>query len=150
MPDSKKPPASDVVFRTFNEIGIVLTALVGISIPVIVRHGDTSATANIANPKFRPATANEPPSVSFDLLRSGNASVYGDIVVDVVGKNASAKRVAVTSGIAVYSPNQVRKMTLALRPQEAIDFNKKTLSIKFKETGDQGKKVFAESELSVQ
>jgi P pilus assembly chaperone PapD len=131
-----------------NEVGIQLTALVGVSIPIIVRHGETSATVKISNiALLPPPAAGEPPMVGFSLERSGNRSVYGDLVVSFTPAGGSETVIGKASGVAVYAPNALRRAKLALRPPGAIDFARGTLSIKYTERREEGGKQMAQASL---
>ena len=66
---------------------INLTAIVGISIPVIVRHGETDATVSITSAQYQPRQANEDqPHILMEMERSGNQSVYGDFLAEFITK----------------------------------------------------------------
>src|SRR5690606_18933622 len=55
-----------------NEIGVQVTALLGVSIPVIVRHGETSAEVSVSNIQLKPPlTPDQPPMVALQLDRRG-------------------------------------------------------------------------------
>lgn len=53
-------------------VGVVLSALVGASIPVIVRHGDTQAQVGLSDLAWTPLTATTPAAVAFAIHRDGN------------------------------------------------------------------------------
>ena len=64
-------------------VSVNIQALVGISIPVIVRHGDTHATVSLSGLAFQPATQpDEAPALDLLLNRSGNRGVQGEFKVD--------------------------------------------------------------------
>ena len=131
-----------------NEIGIVLTALVGVSIPVIVRHGETSARVAISNPKFQPA-GKEPAILAVKLERSGNQSSYGDLIVNAVSLNGE-KKIGVATGVAVYSPNPSRVMKVVLRPEDVgVELTHQKLHIIYREQEQAGGKLLAEADLQI-
>lgn len=107
---SKMPSGiSDLSKKDAPEPGTVsmkITTNVGISIPVIARHGKLEAKAAI-DPLSVKVTAVEPKQqlVGFTLVRTGTRSVYGDVVV-----YRGEEKVAVGSGFAVYTPNSQRKI----------------------------------------
>lgn len=87
-------------------VSMKITTNVGISIPVIARHGKLEAKAAI-DPLSIKVTAVEPKQqlVGFILTRSGTRSVYGDVAV-----YRGEEKVAVGSGFSVYTPNSQRKI----------------------------------------
>lgn len=98
---------------TGNEIGIVLNTLVGVSIPVIVRHGHTAADLTIAHPELRYA-GDGSPMLHFQLARTGDQSVYGDLAVVHIPPSGSAQVLTRVNGVAVYVPNSTRQVAMAL------------------------------------
>lgn len=132
-----------------GEVGIQLTALVGVSIPVIVRHGDTAATVKISDISLMaaPAGKDDGPALSFTLERSGNRSVYGDLVVSFTPAGGQEAVVAKASGVAVYSPNARRRAKLVLRPASGSSFGAGSFTVKYLERREDGGKLMAQANL---
>ncbi len=85
-----------------GNLAVKVVALFSISIPVIVREGPVSATVSIQNAHIEPrGAAGGAPSVVFDLVRNGDASVYGDVEV-LRRRGREEKRLALIRGVAVY------------------------------------------------
>lgn len=98
-----------------DDMEIRLIPVYGISIPVIVRHGELAAETRISNIEVQSAAeAGGQPTVSFVLQRRGNASVYGDVRVTHQRADGSRQEVAYIRGIAVYPPLTSRRVTLPL------------------------------------
>ncbi len=129
-----------------GEVGIQLTALVGVSIPVIVRHGETAATVAISDIKLLPPSgADELPVMSFTLERSGNRSVYGDLTISFTPEGGKEAVVGKASGVAVYVPNPLRRAKLGVRPASGSSFGRGTFSVKYTERREEGGKVMAQA-----
>lgn len=115
--------------------GVVSTKLVaniGVSIPVIVRHG-TNLTAKVsidpATIKIETTKGNHQ-EVVYNIDRTGTRSVYGDAVIF----NGDSK-VAIGNGFAIYATNPTRKIRMPIK--EGYEFKKgDTLRIVFTERGD--------------
>jgi P pilus assembly chaperone PapD len=131
-----------------NELEIRLKAMVSVSIPVIVRHGETSATAQFDELELKKGPSGEP-LLAFDLRRSGNRSLYGDIIVTFSSGSGAQVGVARANGVAVYSPNASRRASLALKPPPGAQLARGTLHVVFKERPDDGGKVLAERTLQL-
>ncbi len=131
-----------------GEIGIVLTALVGISIPLIVRQGDVSATLSLSSLKLQPESKTEPPTLSLKIERKGNRSIYGDIFVNLITPKGE-KKIGTATGVAVYSPNTSRTVKVALRPEAGTDFSKQKLRVLFQEQEQSGGTLKAEADLQM-
>src|SRR3546814_4124099 len=92
-------------------VSIALTPIYGITIPVIVRVGDLGAAAAIGEAWVSEGA--DGPAFNFDLSRTGDRSVYGDIEVTRPG---IADPLLVARGIAVYP--EVTARTVSLRSEE--------------------------------
>jgi len=89
-----------------NTIAMNITANIGISIPVILRHGNLEAKAAIEPTSVKLTELGQKKQlVAFTLTRTGTRSIYGDVVV-YRGK----EKVAEGNGFAVYTPNVQRKV----------------------------------------
>lgn len=130
-------------------LDIKLKALISVSIPVIVRHGETAASVAITNVELqRPAPA-QPPLVSFAIQRSGNRSVYGDLVVGFAREGGAEQQVGGAKGVAVYTPNPVRRAKLALTPPPGGTLARGSLRIVYSERPEDGGRTLAEAVLRI-
>jgi hypothetical protein len=132
-----------------NEIGVHLTALIGVSIPIIVQNGETSASATLSELKLNAASENEPAQIAFKINRSGNRSLYGDLTIKYADKGGGEQVVAEAKGIAVYSPNPFRVVKMNLHPQGGQAFQKGKLSVSFNEIHDAGGRPLAQGALEL-
>ncbi len=126
-----------------GEVGVTLTALIGVSIPVIVRHGDTSATVAIDHLALDPARAGQTPLLSLQLNRSGSRSVYGDLSVSFKPHGGAEQLVGKAGGVAVYAPNPLRRAKLSLQVPAGLSLSRGTLSVTYHERADEGAKLIA-------
>lgn len=106
VPDAAKPAKEGV--------SIALTPIYGITIPVIVRVGDLGAEATIGEAWV--SETQDGPAFNFDLARTGNRSVYGDIEVTRPGVS---EPLLVARGIAVYPEIGARQVSLRVPPELA-------------------------------
>jgi len=130
-----------------NGIGVSLKALVGISIPIIIRNGNTSAKASIAEVKFQPGNKNEPPTVSLKVKREGNQSLYMDIAINLVSPTHHEEKIATASGVAIYVPNSQRNMNVVL--PKNTNLSGKTIHVTLNDRPDAGGKLLAETTFQV-
>jgi len=128
-------------------IGVKLVPIFGISIPVIVRNGELNAIVELTNVSLD-TKSDTVPNLSVTFERSGNKSVYGDLMATWVTDQGNQVEVGNVRGIAVYTPNKLRKFTMQLRNFPTVDYTKGKLLIKFQAQSDATKaEVFAETEL---
>ncbi len=135
IPDAK--PAESAP-KTGGGVSIAITPIYGITIPIIVRHGELKATAAIANPKLLRRGGET--ALSFDLARSGEGSVYGEIRVLKAGE---AEPVLLARGLAVYPELGMRTVTMSLDAAQLAKFNG-PLTIQYLASGDDEAATLAE------
>lgn len=93
-------------------IGVLIRPRFGISIPVIVRVGDTTLDVNLS--RIAMFGTEQGPMIGVTIERSGTRSAYGDIVVSMKGQS---EPVAIARGIGVYPEIDSRPYVLALNPE---------------------------------
>ncbi|MGC9354127.1 MAG: fimbrial biogenesis chaperone [Mariniphaga sp.] len=145
VPDERPLGEKDMLTDT-TAIGIRLTPIFGISIPVIVRIGDLSASLSITGLALEKAEDNRI-ILKTELNREGTRSVYGDLTVDYILPGEEPVNVGLVRGIAVYTPNNLRRFSMPLNVPEGIDFSKGKLVVRFSSSNEAKPKVFDEKEL---
>ena len=130
VPDTA--PASVEPKPAGEGVSIALTPIYGITIPVIVRVGDLGADATIGEAWV--SDTQDGPAFNFDLARSGNRSVYGDIEVTRPGV---PEPLLVARGIAVYPEVLARKVSLRV-PEELAAKLKGPVRIRYSEDREIG------------
>lgn len=110
------PPAQPPVATPadFKGIGFALTPVYGVTIPVIVRLGNLSAKAGIAN--VGKVMLQGQPAVAMELNRTGSRSTYGEVRVLKAGMK---EPLAVQRGIAVYTEVDRRTVTVPISAELA-------------------------------
>lgn len=125
-------------------VSVSLTPIYGITIPIIVRIGDLSATAAIGKAWIE--SDDEQSLFSFDLTRSGDRSVYGDIEVTRPGVSDP---LFVARGIAVYPEITGRKVAIPV-PGEVAQALKGPVKIRYSEDRELGGGTITEINTVVQ
>lgn len=133
-----------------GQVAISIEALIGASIPVIVRHGETMASASLENMALEPPRADIAPTLTFDIRRSGNRSVYGDLVATYTPVGGDPIEIAKVGGVAVYEPNAQRIARLPLNLPEGVALKNGSIKLTYIERPESGSKVIAQAELVVQ
>lgn len=110
------PPAQPAVKTPadFKGIGFALTPVYGVTIPVIVRLGNLSATAGIANVGKKMVDGR--PAVTMELSRSGSRSTFGEVRVLKAGLK---EPLAIQRGVAVYTEVDKRAVTVPVSAELA-------------------------------
>ncbi len=129
---------------------IRLTPIFGLTIPIIVRHGELSVDVAITETRFEASAGEgEPPILAVRLARQGGRSVYGDVKISLTGGTFEEEIIGEVRGVAVYTPNASRIVRVPLKPEFAADLKGREIRVAFEESGRPGKAVVAERLLSV-
>ncbi len=132
-----------------GQVAITLQALIGASIPVIVRQGQTAATVTIDGMAVAPAVDGKAAVLRFAFHRQGNQSTYGDIVARFEPGRGRAIDIGKVSGVAVYVPNDVRKEQIPLTLPAGVSLHGGKLTLRYNERADAGGKLIAEATLDL-
>ena len=133
-------------------IRIRLIPIYGVTIPVIVRHGDLTARVSLSDLALVPAGGQgEGDRLSFRINRDGNRSVLGDLTVTYFpnGGKADELVVAQVTRLAVYTPNASRTVIMALRFPDGVTLGRGRLHVAFRETPKNGGALLGEAEIGV-
>lgn len=130
-----------------NGIGVVITALVGAAIPVIVRHGKLEAEVELTHLELQ--STGQAPFLALWMERTGDRSVYGDLAATFTPKGGAETVIGRANGVAVYSPNPVRRARLALGLPSGKPLADGVLRVTFQEPAEAGGKLLAEAALQV-
>lgn len=142
----ERPLGEDDLLADTTAIGIRLTPIFGITIPAIVRVGELTASVTLND--LRLEMVNDTvPALNILFSREGEKSVFGDLIVEWVPPRGSKVEVGVVRGIAVYTPNNMRRFRMNLRTPEGVDFSTGKLVVRYIDGSDTSDAVFAESEL---
>ncbi len=130
-----------------GEIGVSISMLFGITIPVIVRHGETSASAAIDSLRLIPGEEDEPSKLRFRVNRSGNQSLHGDFLVELLQPDKKPEVIIKRKGMTLFTPNLFRNFTFPLDLAEGTALPPGSqLRIRFMEDMDKRKPtVYAEA-----
>lgn len=132
-----------------GQLRIVMQALVGASIPVIVRQGVTRATVTLDALSIEPATGTLPSMLDFRFNRTGNGSTYGDLTAVYSAPGKKPIEIGRVDGIAVYAPNLVRTARLALALPVGASIHGGILTLSYAENTAAGGARLAESKIAV-
>ena len=136
VPPALKPEAAAA--EAASGVSIKLTPVYGITIPVFVRRGRLDATATVANAHLVTEPAGS--YVELDLTRSGQRSVYGE----VIGKSPRGEVLFDLRGIAVYPEITHRKVQV---PMNALQLTKLhgPVKIEYRELPENGGALIAQT-----
>ncbi len=133
-----------------GEARVQIAVLLAVTIPVIVRHGDLSATVTLSNLALKsPESPGGPPVLSLRFNRHGDRSVYGDIVVTFKPDAGEDTEVGVVRGVAVFTPNLTRILQITLRLPNEVTLRGGRLHVAYRERLDEGGAVLVLAEADI-
>ena len=125
-------------------ISINIKTVFGISIPIIVREGESTTQIDLNELSLN--TEGENPKLSLVINRSGNMSVYGNLTATHIAPDGTQTEVGMVKGISVYTPNSKRSFSFELRNAAEVDLTKGKLKVSYAE--DKGE-TLASSEIEL-
>lgn len=126
-----------------------LTALIGASIPVIVRHGPTAASVQIASLALELSENKNEQALTFTIQRIGNRSTYGDIVALLEQPGQKPVTLATVGGVAVYFPNAERRAKLQFTVPPGTRLQGGRIILRYQGSQDSGGGLIAQSEIGL-
>ena len=142
----EEPAPADAEPKEANGVAIRLTPIYGVSIPIIVRQGDTPSTPAFSQPVVA-KEADGRTLLKFALQRQGGKeSVYGNVQITQITPGAKDVQIAEWRGIAVYPPLPERSMEIPLGALQLPAGTKLRLAFVHPERGS----VLAETQFLVQ
>jgi P pilus assembly chaperone PapD len=112
-------------------VSMTISTLNALTIPLIVRQGETSARVAITG-----LALDGPRRVlRLRLERTGNRSVYGDLEVTLQPPSGPVQVLARRNGVAVYRSNPFRNLVLPLEPAAPAGKAGGRLEVRFTEAG---------------
>ncbi|MDH5387685.1 MAG: fimbria/pilus periplasmic chaperone [Gammaproteobacteria bacterium] len=152
IPKASRSSIASAMDTNPEGITVEIIPVVGISIPVIVRHGKLHSELKLDNAAIVPATeANPKSSISVDMHRSGNQSVYGDFrAIFTPNDGSESVIIALANGVAIYATNAFRQFTIPINMPSGTSLKDGKVRILFLEFGkDEETGLIAETHLTL-
>ena len=145
---AKEPSAEDKASAQPKSVSVQLTPTFGIAIPVIIRNGNTNLNVKIDKPVLAINNSGVP-QLTMTFNRTGNISVYGDLKIEYISATGKTTQVGIAKGVAVYTPNVARSLSLNLDKNPAIDYHKGKLNIIYTTSTESKPVVIASSQIDL-
>lgn len=150
VPDAAGLDLNKVLSTQQNDgVGAILVPVSGITIPVIVRQGKLNAEAKLTDLGFKNGDKDNPPTVAFQMHRSGNKSVHGDLEITHFAPGSSdGVVVGLAQGTSVLAPTNKREAAMQLDVPPGHKLKGGRLAVVYREAGEK-KGVLAEAEIAL-
>ncbi|TFH49110.1 MAG: molecular chaperone [Bacteroidia bacterium] len=131
-----------------STISVTLTPIFGITIPAIIRVGQPSFNVTLSDLALT-MNGDSIPQFQLTFNRTGNYSVYGDLAVDHISPQGTITRVGAANGVAVYTPNRLRRFKFNLTSVPGVDFAAGKIRVTFSAPTDMRPEKYAEAEVNL-
>ena len=138
VPDEK--PLGETSRDSFRNISVKLIPIFGISIPVIIRSGQSDTKVDMTDISFQ-RSPEKIPQLTLQFSRTGNMSVYGDLTVTHVSPQGKNTQIGIAKGVSVYAPNLKRRFVLNL--DEGVNYRSGKLKVEYAAQPDAKPEMFA-------
>lgn len=129
-----------------SAMSVQLIPVFGISIPTIIRIGQTQVTSSISDLKRE--TAKDSTSVlKLTVHRMGNCSIYGDISVEFLPTKGKPVEIGAIRGIGIYTNINKRYCTIPLNNPKDTNLRDGKIRVRFTSPKDTPYVLYAEKEL---
>lgn len=133
------------VKKDTSGISVKLVPIFGITIPVIIRVGQSTTKTTLSDLKL--SIVNDTTvRLKITFNRTGNMSVYGDVRVDYISQQGPPVTIGTVKGIAVYTPNDKRVFVMDLDKKAGVNYHTGSLHLTYSSQSDKPEK-FAEADL---
>ncbi len=143
---NEKPLGEGADATKDSSIVVKLTPVFGITIPAIIRVGESTTKTSFSDGSFT-MVGDTLPRISMTINRTGNMSTYGNIVVELVGANGSVTPVGSANGVAVYTPNAIRRFTFDLDKSKKNNYHSGKLHVSYETEGTDNPVKLAEEDI---
>ncbi len=141
-----KPLGEEEKKDTTTSLSVKLVPIFGITIPAIIRVGESTTKVTLSDVNF--SIVNDTiPIINVKFNRTGNMSIYGDLTVTHISASGASTSVGRASGIAVYTPNQSRNFQIPLARNTGTNFHSGKLHVEYIAPNDAKPVKYAEADL---
>jgi P pilus assembly chaperone PapD len=117
------PESAPIEEKKGDGLSVQIATVYGVSVPVIIRVGETSASARLSGLAIESAKG-----LQFRIERSGNRSVFGHLTAKFTPAGGKERVVGSLRGIAVYPQLDARNVTMALAGDASLGSGKLELT----------------------
>ena len=112
VPEAPPAAAPDRQAGPGEGLSVSLTPIFGISVPIIVRHGELKATGLLSD--LGVGVERGQAWLRMHLAREGERSLYGEMIVHHEAPGQETREVGRLKGVALYTPNRRRSLAVPL------------------------------------
>ena len=131
-----------------SNLNIQLIPVYGMSIPVIIRSGIVNVSSTLSDLSIG-TQPNLEQYLKLAINRTGNISIYGDIVIEFIPTQGKSIVIGGVKGVGVYTNINKRNIVVKLNNTTGKPFSNGKLKVQFISKGEAKPIIYAESELNI-
>jgi hypothetical protein len=144
--EKETSPLSLGVKKDSKLMSVQITPVFGISIPIIIRSGEVNATSALSDLRIE-MQQDTITNLKFEINRTGNISVYGDIVAEYLPLKGKPVELGLARGVAVYTGINKRSFSVRLNAPKGVNLESGRIRLRFTSPKDSPYVLYAEKEL---
>jgi hypothetical protein len=141
-----KPLGQNLTPKDPQLMSVQITPVFGISIPVIIRTGDVHVVSSLSSMKIE-VQQDTIVNLKLTINRTGNISVYGDILAEYVPSSGKPVEIGDVRGVAVYTSTNKRNFSIRLKNLKGVNLTTGKLRVTYTSPRDTPYVLYAEKEL---
>ena len=130
-----------------NQLSVSVTAIFGITIPVIIRVGASSVSATLSDLKLE-TNEDTIQNLKLTINRKGNISINGKLKVEYIPSKGKSCQVALMN-VGIYTNLNKRDISIKLNNPNGQDLRSGKLKVRYTSPDDAKYVVYAEGELDL-
>lgn len=127
-------------------VSVRIVPVFGISIPVIIRAGESTAKVSLSRLELE-GLSDSLQVMKVRFNRTGNFSVYGDLKIEHISENGKTTQVGHIKGISVYTPNLKRDVKVNLDHKPGVNYRSGKLLVSYGSSTEGQTEPMASAEL---
>ena len=148
---SEKNPdalAKEVPSLDSNQMSVSITAIFGITIPVIIRSGAVNVSSTLSDLTLE-NKHDTVQSLRLTINRTGNISVYGNLTVEYIPEQGKPYQIGKVKGVGVYTNINKRYVAIKLNKKPGMTYKKGKLKVRYTSPDEEKYVVYAEAEMEL-
>lgn len=145
----KVEPLAATTDTATSEFAVKLSAVYGLSVPMIIRRGKLQATVSLADLSLKPGDSTHKPVLSMKFTRSGSSSAFGTVKVTFVPNSGESRIVASMGGVAIYTPNSERRFRLPLTLPADLKLGEGKLMVEYLDASETNPQTITSAEMTL-
>jgi hypothetical protein len=146
--EKETSPLSLEVKKDSKLMAVQITPVFGISIPVIIRTGSVKVISSLTDLRLD-RQQDTISNLKFIINRTGNISVYGDIIAEYVPLKGKIIEIGLARGVAVYTSINKRSFSVRLLNAKNLNLDSGKIRLRFTSPKDSPYELYAEKEMDL-